>query len=181
MPAKDQGVFEDRYKIIPRVLVFATHRDSILLLKGSPQKRLWANLYNGIGGHVEKGEDVLSAARREFCEETTQELIGLWLCAIITIDTEENIGIGMYVFRGEVSSIESKSSSEGPLEWIPVEKIKSLPLVEDLPILVSKILAMKKTDPPLFLHYYYNKNNDLIIRSWDETHENLIEIESLLR
>ncbi len=42
----------------------------MLLLKGSPTKRLWANRYNGVGGHVERGEDVLSAARRELEEET---------------------------------------------------------------------------------------------------------------
>jgi len=168
MPAKDQGVFEDSYKLIPRVLVFATHEDSILLLKGSSRKRLWANLYNGIGGHIDKGEDILSAALREFYEETALQLENSWLCAIITIDTGEDIGIGMYVFRGGVPSKEFKSSSEGFLEWIPIENIQSLPLVEDLPILVPRIMTMNKTDPPLILHYFYDKNEDLIIRSEDE-------------
>ncbi len=168
MPAKDQGVFEDSYKLIPRVLVFATHKDSILLLKGSPQKPLWPNLYNGIGGHVEKGEDILSAARREFHEETNLEAIKLWLCALITINTGEDIGIGMYVFRGGTSSMEFKSSSEGDLEWIPIDRIKSIPLVEDLPILLPRIMALNENASPLFLHYYYDENDKLIIRSWDE-------------
>ena len=65
MPASDQGIGEQRYMLIPRTLIFVTHEDQLLLLKGASDKRLWAERYNGIGGHVEQGEDVLSAARRE--------------------------------------------------------------------------------------------------------------------
>jgi 8-oxo-dGTP diphosphatase len=50
--------------IIPRVAVFLRRNDSYLLLKGAPTKRLWANKYNGLGGHIERGEDVLSAAKQ---------------------------------------------------------------------------------------------------------------------
>jgi 8-oxo-dGTP diphosphatase len=68
MPKSEQGVNQGRFSVIPRTLIFITHGDKILLIKGSPFKRLWANQYNGIGGHIEKGEDVLSAARRELRE-----------------------------------------------------------------------------------------------------------------
>ena len=51
--------------LIPRTLIFLTCRDLVLLLKGAPHKRLWANRYNGIGGHIERGEDVLTAAQRD--------------------------------------------------------------------------------------------------------------------
>ncbi|MDP3183744.1 MAG: NUDIX domain-containing protein, partial [Anaerolineales bacterium] len=65
MPASEQGVSRDRYMLIPRTLIFLRRGDSVLLIKGAPHKRLWANKYNGVGGHLERGEDVLSAARRE--------------------------------------------------------------------------------------------------------------------
>jgi len=70
MPHSDQGVTADRYTVIPRTAIFLRRGDSYLLLKGAPTKRLWANKYNGLGGHVERGEDVLSATRRELLEET---------------------------------------------------------------------------------------------------------------
>ena len=70
MPQSDQGATNDRYAVIPRVAIFLRREDSFLLLKGAPTKRLWANKYNGLGGHVERGEDALFAAKRELLEET---------------------------------------------------------------------------------------------------------------
>jgi 8-oxo-dGTP diphosphatase len=60
MPSSEQGLSFDRYVCIPRTLIFITRGDKVLLLKGAANKRIWANKYNGVGGHVERGEDVLS-------------------------------------------------------------------------------------------------------------------------
>ncbi len=163
MPATDQIKSQVRYAIIPRVLVFVTRGDDILLIKGSPTKRLWANLYNGIGGHIEKGEDILSAAKREFVEETGLKLISPWLCAVITIDTGTPTGIGMYVYRGSASDGKLKHSNEGELEWIPYEQILNLQVVEDLPVLIPRIMDIKKGDQPLSIHYRYDNNKKLVV------------------
>ncbi|MBK8800029.1 MAG: NUDIX domain-containing protein [Anaerolineales bacterium] len=81
-----------RHLATPRVLIFLTcfnqarGEREVLLLKGAPTKRLWANRYNGLGGHVEAAEDVYTAAVREVREEAGIEVRDLSLRGVVTID-----------------------------------------------------------------------------------------------
>jgi len=164
MPVSEQGVTDDRYTLIPRTLTFLFSGESVLLLKGSPKKRIWAGRYNGVGGHIERGEDVLTAARRELLEETGLQSEDLRLCGTVTVDTQQDPGIALYVFKGQVTGGKLQPSAEGQLEWVSFEEINQRPLVEDLPELLPRVIENRPENPPFSAHYFYNSKDQLQIR-----------------
>jgi 8-oxo-dGTP diphosphatase len=121
-------------------------------------------LYNGVGGHVQAGEDVLTAAQREIWEETGLHVQDLRLRGVINIPVDvQDAGVFLFVFTAVAVNRNVRASEEGELEWTPVDEISGLSLVEDLPRLLPYVLAMQPGDPPFFALYTYDEHDDLII------------------
>ena len=164
MPESDQGIDPQKYLVTPRTLIFIFNRQSqVLLIHGAKNKRLWAGLYNGIGGHVEAGEDILESAQRELFEETGIRGISLDLCGQIMIDVKPGIGVGVFLFRGVYEGQKLMASEEGELEWVSLDALENLPLVEDLPILIPRIAECEPGAPILIGKYSYGVNGALKI------------------
>ncbi len=159
MPAAEQGVNPNRYKVIPRTAIFLRRGESYLLLRGSEAKKIWPGRYNGIGGHVDRGEDILSSSKRELHEETGLEA-DLWLCGTVLVDAGE-IGVSLYVFSGEATGGNLRESEEGLAEWIPLLGLGQLPVVSDVPILLARIHRMQRGDPPFSARSYYDEGGSL--------------------
>ncbi|HEU5329500.1 MAG: NUDIX domain-containing protein [Thermomicrobiales bacterium] len=130
--AQEQFAARGRYTVIPRTLVFLREGADVLLLKGAPTKRLWANRYNGLGGHVEAGETIVAAALREVWEEAgiaPERITNFVLRALINVEGTPT-GVLLCVFVGEVHGRAVLDSAEGTVEWAPVARLAEYDLVD---------------------------------------------------
>lgn len=167
MGREDQGVAvsRGRYQVIPRTLCFVTHGDDVLLLLGGPHKRIWAGRYNGVGGHIEPGEDIYAATLREVAEETGLAVRDVRLRGVVHADAgDPAVGILFFVFTAVADTRDTAPCPDGALEWWPVDRLPAAKMVEDLPVLLPRVLAMGPADPPLFVAYGYDAADRLIIR-----------------
>jgi 8-oxo-dGTP diphosphatase len=155
---------KNRYKVIPRTLIFIfDDNERVLLIKRSQDKKLWAGLLNGIGGHIEAGEDILEAAEREFEEETALSNITLDFCGQIMIDVERDLGVSIHLFRGQYTGEILTSSEEGKLRWVGINDLEDEKVVEDLPVLIPRIYQYNLGDPLIIGKYVYDQAGQLRI------------------
>jgi 8-oxo-dGTP diphosphatase len=165
VPAADQGVHVSagRYHLIPRVLCFVFRGDEVLLLRGAPDKKLWAGKHNGLGGHVERGETVHAAAEREIREEAGLSVSGLRLRGVVTIDTGQAAGIGLYVYSAHAATRQVRASAEGELLWVPASQAGALDCVEDVPQLLARLIEAPDDAPPFAARYSYDTSGQLVM------------------
>jgi len=165
MRREDLGVHNSlgRYQVIPRVLCFVLHGNKVLLLRGAPGKRIWANMYNGLGGHVERDEDVYAAAIREIHEESGLEVTGVRLRGVINIDPGEGVGIMLFVFLADAVTTTPRPSAEGTLVWVPLDDLPSHDLVEDITTILPWALEVDRKGTLFFGHYDYDSQENLVM------------------
>jgi 8-oxo-dGTP pyrophosphatase MutT (NUDIX family) len=150
---------------IARTLIFIKNNNRFLFIKGSPDKHTWPNLFNAIGGHIEKNESIIDSAFRELSEETglTQENIHkLHFVGVITIALpKDSPGILLFILSGLSTTTNVKESREGSLHWLSPDEILKVPTVEDIPPLMDQILRASNTNSTFIGHYWYDANDKL--------------------
>ncbi len=161
MAAIEQNLNLARYQIVPRVLVFVWRGELLLLLKIKGKGR-WDGRYNGLGGHIERGETPIEAAYRELMEESGLQA-DLRLVGTLLIDTGENPGIGLFIFSGEARPGQLVPSDEGDLAWILPGDVEHLPLLDDVPILLRRIREMRFGNEPFSARSFYDADGNLQI------------------
>ena len=162
MSISEQTISKENYKVVPRTLIFLFDgQGRVLLLKGSPNKRRWAGVFNGIGGHVEVGEDVMEAAMRELAEETGITNVALDFCGQIMIDASQEEGIALFIFKGTNLHKGSLSSEDGELMWLSLDDLNRYPVMEDLHELLPRVAAFNQGDPVMIGKYTFEAGGNL--------------------
>jgi 8-oxo-dGTP diphosphatase len=140
--------------------------DKVLLIKLAANRGAWSGKLNGVGGHIEQGEDPHHSAIREIEEETGLQVEHLQFCGHILIDTGQKPGIGLFVFGNRVSDAGSlRPTAEGDPTWILFDELDRYDLVDDLKWLIPKVRSTLDGGPPFLGQYHFDENGNLKV-SW---------------
>jgi 8-oxo-dGTP diphosphatase len=158
------SVIQSKYQVVPRTLIFIERDDEVLLIHKSKRDSYGFSKLNGIGGHIEKGEEPNEAAKREIFEESGLVIKHLSLVAIIFIDIGTNPGILLFVYKAKYQGGNLKESDEGGLVWMKRTSLKdTINLVKDINFLLELTDSYKENSPPVFVKYLYDENRGLRI------------------
>lgn len=151
-----------RYLTVPRTLCFLLHGDDVLLIQRARHKRLFPGKVNGVGGHVEPGEDVAASAAREIYEESGLAVDDLWLAGVVHVDGRlgqadalpDGVmpGVMLFVFTAQARSRDARASEEGELIWTSLSQVHGLDWVDGDPRLLLAALEARRTGRPFSLY-----------------------------
>lgn len=123
----------------------------MLLMKYSGKGQLLTNekkqrkdIYNGLGGHVEKGEDVISSAVRETKEEAGVDLLNPKIKGVMNVSGFFGKDVTLFIVAGSTKDEPLSSTLEGELEWVCRAEIENLNIFQDVKPFLEKILEMKE-------------------------------------
>ena len=117
-----------RIRLLTAAYLFNSNH--VLLLKRSKERQLAADLWTGIGGHIENGElnEPETSCFREIFEETNiceSKIENLKLRYIILRKEKDEIR-QHYIYFGNTSQWTTVDSDEGQLHWVPLADVTSL-------------------------------------------------------
>jgi 8-oxo-dGTP pyrophosphatase MutT (NUDIX family) len=109
---------------------YIVHNGKVLMHKRAENKSKFPGFWIGPGGHVDEGEDVLSAAIREIYEETgvILEPSQVTLKVLAFHHHLDRGEVWMeYLFRAEIPAEQSiHSTAEGLTAWLPIEEVLTM-------------------------------------------------------
>ncbi len=106
--------------VVVHTLIWDRTRTKLLLLERANTGYL-DGCYTLPGGHLNKGESLLAAARREACEEVGLELLELEPCCVLPFRGGVNMVFQSYTWSGKPVNAEPHRCSE--VAWFIKDKL----------------------------------------------------------
>lgn len=151
-----------RHLTVPRTLCFVQNDDDVLLIRRAQHRRIFPGKVNGVGGHIEAGEDAAASAAREIYEETGLKVNDLWLAGVLHVDARlgqaEPLsdgtlpGVMVLVFTAQTRSRDVRASEEGELIWVALADVHGLDWVDGDPRLLLLALEARRSGQPFSLY-----------------------------
>jgi len=115
--------------------------------------------YNGLGGHMEPNEDIATCMTREIQEEAGITVTKMSLRGTVNWTNFGPHGENWLAFIFLITAFEGEpaaASNEGPLQWVPRDKILTLPMWEGDKYFVPLVFD----DDPRPFHGYLPYDHD---------------------
>lgn len=114
--------------------VFSPDRLRVLMIhRNARPKDPHFGKYNGLGGKLESGEDIVAGMKREIREESGLECNELHLAGTISWPGFGRGGEDWFGFLFRITKFSGtllESNEEGRLEWVEIARVPDLPLWE---------------------------------------------------
>lgn len=145
-------------------LSFLKHEDRLLLLNRN--RPPYVGLWNGVGGKIEPGENLLDSACREIAEETgvLLEREQVRFSGTLTWDVDGALG-GLYLFTAELDAElvhpAPRETEEGILAWKSLAWIldpENQGVASNLPYMLPVLFQT----PVLYRHHCVYRQNQLV-------------------
>lgn len=101
------------------------------------------DIFNALGGHVEKDESVIENAIKETREEAGIKLLEPKIKGIINVSNFSGKDVMLFIVTGKTQDQPLKSTLEGELEWVASKDIAGLNVFPDLKIIMEQLLSLK--------------------------------------
>lgn len=138
--------------------------EEVLLLRHAAGSDRFAGRWNGVGGHVEPGEDIRAAARRELREEAGVDVADLRLRGVIHETGLLGHAYVVFLFVGVVAERRFAAAPGVELAWHPLAGLGTLSLVEDLAELLPALFEARE---PLFVTERFDGGDGRVAMSID--------------
>lgn len=133
-----------RHSVVPRTMCFVFYKNKVLLMKAS-KKKDWEGMYDPLGGHIEKGEGIITSAKREIKEESGLKAVNTKLCGIVHVADFFGKDVMMFVTSSQAKTNKIKTASdEGIAEWININDLDKIKVFEDVKPILKQVLKLEK-------------------------------------
>ncbi len=129
----------ERHTVILRTLSFIFNAQGEVLLLERASDKFDAGMFNGLGGHIEEGEDIIAAANREILEESGIVPDKTQLAGIMHVTNLFGKNILMFATKSTSINPELKESMEGKLQWVKIVDLANYKVYADIKPFLERI------------------------------------------
>ena len=135
---------EKDYTVLLRTLSFIFNEQNEVLLIERAGDKFDGGMFNALGGHIEKGEDLYEGALREVIEEAGFTPDKTELVGIVHATNFFGKNVVVTITKSFTDKKDFVDSEEGKLKWVKVEDLEKYNVYQDLRIYIERILSSEK-------------------------------------